>query len=232
MKALLTLLLSAFAMIPLRIYASETPEVIEPSGEILCVESSNEVIPSNETIPSNEVISEAEDIDNPPGEAVVDDSVKLSINPFSGLSVEALERMIAEYEERKLKRKDSGRLRLYEGDSHELTMENLIRVVGEAGLSNQLYVLAQAVLETGNFKSNVCRNYNNLFGLYNSRKKEYYRFHRWEDSVIGYKKFIQHRYKGGNYLAFLKRIGYAEDPGYVRKVAKIANRLYRDLFKN
>ena len=48
----------------------------------------------------------------------------------------------------------------------------------------------------------------------------------------GYKKFIQHRYKGGNYLAFLKRIRYAEDPGYIRKVAKIANRLYRDLFKN
>lgn len=46
----------------------------------------------------------------------------------------------------------------------------------EVGLSNKLFVMAQAVLETGNFKSRVCREYNNLFGLYDSRHKDYFRF--------------------------------------------------------
>ena len=29
---------------------------------------------------------------------------------------------------------------------------------------------------------------------------------------------VQYRYKGGNYLLWLKKIGYAEDPGYIRAV--------------
>jgi hypothetical protein len=223
MKAILTILLSAFMLMPGRIYAAVCPEEQYEqcaSGEDLCGDS------------STEVEAELDDSDNPPEKTLEDDSVGISLNPFKGLSVEVLEQLLTEYEAREHKRDGGKGMRLYEGDSHELTMENLMLVLGEAGLSNQLYVLAQTVLETGNFRSNVCKNYKNLFGLYNSRKKEYYRFHRWEDSVIGYKKFIQHRYKGGNYLAFLKRIRYAEDPGYIRKVAKIANRLYRDLFKN
>lgn len=220
MKAILTILLSVFMLLPGRIYAAECPEEQFTSGECVFVD------------PLIEAEAELDDADSTPEKTLEDDSVGINLNPFKGLSVEVLEKLLSEYEAREHKRDGDKGMRLYEGDSHELTMENLILVLGEAGLSNQLYVLAQAVLETGNFKSNVCKNYNNLFGLYNSRKKEYYRFHRWEDSVIGYKKFIQHRYKGGNYLAFLKRIRYAEDPGYIRKVAKIANKLYRDLFKN
>ena len=34
-------------------------------------------------------------------------------------------------------------------------------------------VYAQALLETGHFSSSVCKNYNNLFGLYNSYKRDY-----------------------------------------------------------
>lgn len=112
----------------------------------------------------------------------------------------------------------------------ELTLLNLKDVVTEVGLSNKLFVLAQAVLETGNFSSRVCKEYNNLFGLYDSKNKEYFRFARWEDSVVGYERMIQCRYKGGNYLHFLKRIGYAEDPSYISKIAKTAKVLYRKLF--
>ena len=98
----------------------------------------------------------------------------------------------------------------------------------EVGLSNKLFVLAQAVLETGYFKSRVCREYNNLFGLYDSRHKDYFRFEKWEDSVVGYQKMIQRRYKGGNYLRFLKQIRYAEDPKYIPKIAKTAKWLYEE----
>lgn len=118
--------------------------------------------------------------------------------------------------------------KLYEGKNHHLNIQNLLQVMTEVGLSNKLFVMAQAVLETGNFKSRVCREYNNLFGLYDSRHKDYFRFEKWEDSVVGYQKMIQRRYKGGNYLRFLKQIRYAEDPKYIPKIAKTAKWLYEE----
>ena len=158
---------------------------------------------------------------------------------YSMLSVPQLENLIARYEGYiQSKRQppfsktacNSRILSYYEGESHDLNINNLISVVGEVGLSNQLFVLAQAVLETGHFTSHVCKEYNNLFGLYDSRHHDYYRFSRWEDSVVGYQKFIQYRYKGGNYLRFLDRIGYAEGKNYTKKVAEIAKQLYHQLF--
>ena len=158
---------------------------------------------------------------------------------YSSFSIEQLEKLIAKYEnffalrpgkKGSITSKNAPVHSYYEGKSHELTLENLMSVMDEVGISNQLFVLAQAVLETGNFDSNVCRNYHNLFGLYDSKNRCYYKFARWEDSVIGYQKLIQYRYKGGNYLAFLRRIGYAEDPHYTSKVAQIAKRLYKQLF--
>ena len=167
------------------------------------------------------------------------DSLQVLNTDYSDLSVEQLEKLIILYEnyihkkrERStlIKHNNQQVLSYYTGESHELTLANLIDVIEEVGLSNQLFVLAQAVLETGHFTSSVCRNYHNLFGLYDSKHKDYYRFSRWEDSVIGYQKFIQYRYTGGNYLQFLKRIGYAEDPRYTTTVAKIATQLYKRLF--
>ena len=167
------------------------------------------------------------------------DSAQVMNTDYSGLSIEQLEKLIILYEYHLHKKRESSTLiehnnqqviSYYTGESHELTLANLIDVIEEIGLSNQLFVLAQAVLETGHFTSPVCKNYHNLFGLYDSKHKDYYRFARWEDSVIGYQKFIQYRYKGGNYLQFLKRIGYAEDPRYTTTVAKIATQLYKRLF--
>ena len=167
------------------------------------------------------------------------DSAQVMNTDYSDLSIEQLEELIILYENYLHKKRESSTLirhnnqqvlSYYTGDSQELTLANLIDVIEEVGLSNQLFVLAQAVLETGHFTSPVCKNYHNLFGLYDSKHKDYYRFDRWEDSVVGYQKFIQYRYKGGNYLQFLKRIGYAEDPRYTTTVAKIATQLYKRLF--
>ena len=167
------------------------------------------------------------------------DSAQVMNTDYSDLSIEQMEKLIVLYENYIHKKRESSTLirhnnqqvlSYYTGDSHELTLANLIDVIEEVGLSNQLFVLAQAVLETGHFTSPVCKNYHNLFGWYDSKHKDYYRFARWEDSVIGYQKFIQYRYKGGNYLQFLKRIGYAEDPRYTTTVAKIATQLYKRLF--
>ena len=85
------------------------------------------------------------------------------------------------------------------------------------GVQKPHIVLAQAKLETGNYSSKVCRTHNNLFGL---RKGNRYRaYSNWTESVKAYKNLIQDgRYGGGDYYAFLKRIGYAEDPQYIDKL--------------
>lgn len=86
-------------------------------------------------------------------------------------------------------------------------------------------VYAQAFLETGNFKSDLCLGDNNLFGLYNSSKGRYHRFDHWVESVVAYKDFIQRRYKPPeDYYKFLQRIGYAKDPSYIGKLKKVVNK--------
>ena len=111
--------------------------------------------------------------------------------------------------------------------SQELNERNVRKVIDRYGLHSPDIVLAQSVLETGHYQSDVCRRYNNLFGLYDSRKGDYYRFDRWEDSVYAYKKYIQYKYKGGDYYEFLKRIGYAEDVTYVSKVREMVRQQKR-----
>lgn len=118
---------------------------------------------------------------------------------------------------------------LYNGTKRKLTISNLLDVMEEAGVNNRLFVLAQSLLETGYYTSNACKHYNNLFGLTNPRTGKLYRFDSWESSVVGYKKYVQYKYKGGSYLSFLKRIGYAEDPKYISKVIRISRQLNKEL---
>lgn len=82
-------------------------------------------------------------------------------------------------------------------------------------------VVAQSILETGHYNSNNCIKHNNLFGLYNSKSEQYYKFDKWWKSVIAYRDMIQYRYKDGDYYEWLQKIGYAEDPNYINKVKGI-----------
>lgn len=83
-------------------------------------------------------------------------------------------------------------------------------------------ITAQAVLESGNFKSRLCKEKNNLFGLYNSRTLSYFEFDSWISCVFAYKKYILYKCKPDEeYYSFLNRIGYAEDPLYESKVKKL-----------
>ena len=112
----------------------------------------------------------------------------------------------------------------------EIGRENVPVVLNEENLMAELerqdmrfpeIVLAQAKLETGNFTSGVCKAHNNLFGL--RKGKGYHKFFRWEESVTAYKTMIQSRYDGGDYYAFLERIGYAEEPKYTRYLKSMVN---------
>ena len=106
----------------------------------------------------------------------------------------------------------------------ELSMDNLVVAMKYHGIQHKEIVLAQAILETGWFKSDNCVKNNNLFGLYDSKNKRYYKFKHWTCSVEAYKSKFQYKYKTGNYYDFLQKKGYAEDPDYVKKVKNIVIR--------
>lgn len=108
----------------------------------------------------------------------------------------------------------------------ELTIPNLYAEIKRNGILYPKVVLAQAILETGWFRSSLCRNRNNLFGLTNPHTGKYYEFGHWTESVRAYLTKVQYKYKGGNYLLWLRDIGYAEDPGYVRAVIGVLRKLH------
>lgn len=107
----------------------------------------------------------------------------------------------------------------------ELNIASLFDALERHRVAFPKIVVAQALLETGYFTSNVCVNYNNLFGLRRPTDGSYYRFNNWEESVRAYRDYVQYKYHGGDYFQFLDRIGYAEDPAYINKVRSITNSL-------
>ena len=106
-----------------------------------------------------------------------------------------------------------------------LTIPNLYQEIIRNGIRHPKIVLAQAILETGWFRSPLCRNRHNLFGLTNPKTGKYYEFNHWTESVRAYYTKVQYKYTGGNYLLWLHKIGYAEDPRYVREVMKVVSQL-------
>lgn len=108
--------------------------------------------------------------------------------------------------------------------------EGLMEALEYYEIKHPKIVYAQAILETGYFKSDLCLNNNNLFGLYNSKKQKYYTFDHWVDGIIAYKEMVQYKYKGDSskpsddYYNFLSDIRYAEDPDYISKVKEIVSR--------
>lgn len=110
-------------------------------------------------------------------------------------------------------------------ENPELTIPNLYKEIIRNGILYPKIVLAQAILETGWFRSSVCRNKHNLFGLTNPRTGKYYEFNHWTESVRAYYTKVQYKYKGGNYLLWLDEIGYAEDPNYLVEIISILKML-------
>ena len=107
----------------------------------------------------------------------------------------------------------------------ELTIPNLYKEIIRNGILYPKIVLAQAILETGWFRSSVCRNKHNLFGLTNPRTGKYYEFNHWTESVRAYYTKVQYKYKGGNYLLWLDEIGYAEEQKYIEVVIRVLKML-------
>lgn len=110
-----------------------------------------------------------------------------------------------------------------------LTIPNLYQEIIRNGIRHPKIVLAQAILETGWFRSPLCRNRHNLFGLTNPKTGKYYEFNHWTESVRAYYTKVQYRYgqksrinsSDVDYLKWLRDIGYAEDPRYIQAVVQV-----------
>lgn len=122
-------------------------------------------------------------------------------------------------------------------ESQLLNYESLWQELKQSNVKWPEVVFAQAVLESGHFKSIVCRKNNNLFGMRFPVKREtiakgknmgYATYTSWQHSVQDYKlwqdyllsrKDIPNRV---SYFILLDRI-YSETPGYSNKLKQIIN---------
>lgn len=117
--------------------------------------------------------------------------------------------------------------------AQEITLDSIKSMPVEDGLFYALeyygicephIVYAQAILETGHFKSTLCVKYGNLFGIYDNRVRKYKHYSHWVESVKDYRDSVQFKYQGGDYYYFLEHLPYAVDPDYIKKVRKIAEK--------
>lgn len=100
-----------------------------------------------------------------------------------------------------------------------LNENNLKAELIKQNIPHHNIVLAQAKLESGNFKSDLARTHQNIFGL--KKGSKYRKYNHWTECVSDYKRFISNRYKGGNYYVFLNKIGYATHPNYVEMLKEL-----------
>lgn len=107
------------------------------------------------------------------------------------------------------------------GEHLKLDEYNLYQELLNQELDFPEVVLAQALLETGYFKSACCTQKNNLFGI-RSKSGGYMQFNHWTESVSAYKKYIQ-KYKQipNDYYVYLVNMNYASDPNYINKLKQI-----------
>lgn len=86
------------------------------------------------------------------------------------------------------------------------------------------WVFCQAIAETNNGNAGVGKSKNNLFGIYNSQKREFESYDYWWESVLDYKTRIQSKFDpeiDESYPDFLNRIGYAESHDYISKLKSL-----------
>jgi len=106
-----------------------------------------------------------------------------------------------------------------EEGSAPLVVSDVAKEIAKHEIKYPKIVLAQALHETGNFKcTDCCLDRNNLFGF--RYKKKYLVFDNWKESVAYYSRWQKRHYKGGDYFTFLKDVGYATDPEYIKRLKR------------
>ena len=104
-----------------------------------------------------------------------------------------------------------------------LSKEAVLRELERQNIPHAKIVLAQSLLETGHYKSGLCKTHNNIFGLRKGSK--YRRYNNYIECIADYKRLISSRYKGGDYFEFLERIHYAENGSYTKILKSMIQKL-------
>jgi len=104
-------------------------------------------------------------------------------------------------------------------DTFVLNQQNVYKELCNLDIKYSKIVLAQSLLETGYYTSNICIKNHNLFGFQTSNG--YMKFETYKDCIQKYKNWQNSYYKGGNYYTFLTTIGYAEDSCYIEKLKQM-----------
>lgn len=108
-------------------------------------------------------------------------------------------------------------------DRDSLTVDNVYYYIKKDSILYPKIVLAQSVLESSWYTSNVCKTKNNLFGF--MTKEGYLCFSNWRASISYYKDFQKRKYKGGDYYTFLSDLPYAESTNYSETVKLIVSKI-------
>lgn len=121
--------------------------------------------------------------------------------------------------------------------------ENLSNMLVDLNVRYPHIVMAQAIIESGHFQSNIFRSNHNLFGMKQARARcttakgtelNHAYYENWKESVYDY-AFFQSRYLNdlrteSQYLDYLDR-NYAEAPEYDKAILRvIENNNLRELF--
>lgn len=114
------------------------------------------------------------------------------------------------------------------------TISNLRRAIDYLDIHTPDIVYRQAILETGEFTSELFLYGNNCFGMRLARVREttaigiwnhHASYRHWYDSVVDYKLFQNwyesKGYELSEYLVFLEDVGYATDNRYINKLKSL-----------
>lgn len=111
-------------------------------------------------------------------------------------------------------------LALYSTTSISQTLDSVKAYINQTDLQHKEIVLSQSIEETGWYNCTNCSlDRNNLFGWY--YKKKYLEFDTWQESIDYYVRWQKRHYKGGDYYEFLKKVGFATNPNYIRNLKRI-----------
>lgn len=118
---------------------------------------------------------------------------------------------------------------------NKFSEEKLISEIEKLNIKFPRIVLAQAKLESNNFKSKIFKENNNLFGMKVAKSRpttnsgEQYNhatFDSWRDCLIDYcmyqSRYLGHIKSEDEYFRYLSE-SYAEDTTYITKLKKIIN---------
>jgi hypothetical protein len=118
---------------------------------------------------------------------------------------------------------------------NEFTEDRLVENIKNLNFRFPHIVMAQAIQETGNFKSNIFLENHNLFGMKQAKiritlargtNRNHAYYHNWQESLYDYaiycSTYLSKVYTEEEYFTYLEQ-NYAEDTKYVSRLKNLIN---------